>query len=134
MRQVGEGDVDRYAAAVYAWAECVSREAEQHDGGEFDPADECGDLPEWDDLVAPGHDEDGPGNSENAPGHDEDGPGNSEIAPGQDEDGPGNSENAPGQDEDGPGNSENAPGQDEDGPDGSETAPGQIKPPKDKDE
>jgi hypothetical protein len=45
---------------------------------------------------APGHDENGPGNSENAPGHDENGPGNSENAPGHDENGPGNSENAPG--------------------------------------
>lgn len=36
-------------------------------------------------TVPPGHDPDGPGNSENAPGHNKhgDGPGNSENAPGQ---------------------------------------------------
>lgn len=35
--------------------------------------------------VPPGHDPNGPGNSENAPGHNKhgDGPGNSENAPGQ---------------------------------------------------
>ena len=33
-------------------------------------------------VVEPGHDSNGPGNSENAPGHDPNGPGNSENAPG----------------------------------------------------
>lgn len=36
-------------------------------------------------TIPPGHDPNGPGNSENAPGHNKhkDGPGNSENAPGQ---------------------------------------------------
>ena len=36
-------------------------------------------------VIPPGHDRNGPGNSENAPGHNKhgDGPGNSENAPGQ---------------------------------------------------
>lgn len=33
-------------------------------------------------IVPPGHDPNGPGNSENAPGHQKNGPGNSENAPG----------------------------------------------------
>lgn len=37
-------------------------------------------------TVPPGHDPNGPGNSENAPGHDKNGPGNSENAPGHNKD------------------------------------------------
>jgi hypothetical protein len=74
---------------------------------------------------APGHDLEGPGNSENAPGRDEgatedateDAPGNSGDAPGQNKD---DDEEATGQDkdddEDAPGNSGSAPGQGDDNP------------------
>jgi hypothetical protein len=77
---------------------------------------------------APGHDPNGPGNSENAPGQAPNGPGNSENAPGHDPNGPGNSENAPGQDPNGPGNSENAPGPPEVTPGAPENTPGGPKP------
>jgi hypothetical protein len=96
-----------YAAAVQVWADCVSREAAAHSGGAFDPHEECPDKPSphefgFDVLEPPGHDDEGPGNSENAPGQNkDDAPGNSENAPGQsDDDAPGNSENAPGQNKD----------------------------------
>ena len=88
--------VDEYVVAVQIWAACVSDAATAHSGGSFDPREACGPRPEPGDFGLDDHDEDGPGNSENAPGHDENGPGNSENAPGHDENGPGNSENAPG--------------------------------------
>jgi hypothetical protein len=91
--------VAAFVAAVQAWSDCVSEAASAHSGGAFDPHEACPDKPRPGDFGVniPGHDEDGPGNSEDAPGHDEDGPGNSEDAPGHDEGGPGNSESAPGQ-------------------------------------
>jgi hypothetical protein len=89
----------QYAAAIQAWADCVSEAASAHSGGAFDPFAECNDKPHAPDFGL-GVDSDGPGNSEDAPGRGEDGPGNSEDAPGRGEDGPGNSEDAPGHDDD----------------------------------
>jgi hypothetical protein len=113
---------EAYVAAVQEWAACVAAAASAHTGGSFDPLVACPDKPSPQDHGFPAND---------APGHDPDGPGNSENAPGQTGEGPGNSENAPGHDPDGPGNSENAPGQTGEGPGNSENAPGQNKPPKD---
>ena len=72
-----------YVDAIQAWANCVSEAASAHSGGPFDPGAVCDDRPTPADFGIPGHDEDGPGESENAPGREEDGPGKSEDAPGR---------------------------------------------------
>lgn len=104
-------DVDGYVAAVQAWADCVATAASEHAGGSFDPAAAC-DKPRPADYGLDDGETDQPVTTVDAPGLDEDG--EETIPPGHDEDGPGESENAPGHDEDGPGASEDAPGQNKD--------------------